>query len=69
MKGKLIKILQNRYDEENPWTTPYHAGIADEILELVEDRYKEGFGDCWDLELEKGRMANLEIQSMGDEVI
>ena len=37
MKDKIIEILQKQYDEENPWTTPYHRDTADEILALYQD--------------------------------
>jgi len=34
MRDKIIEILQKQYDEENPWTTPYHRDTADEIHAL-----------------------------------
>ena len=54
MRDKIIEILQKQYDEENPWTTPYHRDTADEILQL---RYMEhrriigySFSELFDME-------------------
>ena len=37
-KEQIIEILKRMYDEDNPWTTPYHAECADEILALQEKK-------------------------------
>ena len=46
MRDKIIEILQKQYDEENPWTTPYHRDTADEILGVFEGWLFTGTNEC-----------------------